>query len=164
LEKGDAMNAADVARVAKGHDCVISTVRNAPGGTDSAEVAAHCIAVLPSLGIKRMIMVAGAGMTEVSPGLKLYDTEGYPPHVRVGSIRHTEAMNRLLKSDLDFGVFSPAEAIKPGERTGKFRTGIGKLIRDASGKSFISAEDYAIAMLDEIEKPQYVRQNFAIAY
>jgi hypothetical protein len=163
IERGDAMIPGDIARLAAGRDCVISAVRSAPGGTDAAEVASNFIAELPAAGVTRLIVVAGAGMLEVAPGKLHFDEPGFPPHVRVGSLRHVEALKRLHASDLDFGVFSPAQTIKPGRRTGRFRTQVGKLIRDEQGNSFVSAEDYAVAMLDEVESPQYVRQNFTIA-
>lgn len=164
VEKGDAMNRGDIARLAAGKDCIISALKSEPGGTDVAEVASSFAAVLPAMGVKRLMVVVGAGMLEAAPGRRHFDDPGFKPHVRAGSVRHLEALNRLLASDLDFGAFSPAKSIAPGERTGKFQMGVEKLLRDAEGESFISAEDYALAMLDEVERPRYVRRNFTIAY
>jgi putative NADH-flavin reductase len=164
VEKGDATRRDDIARLAAGKACIISALKSEPGGTDVADVASNFAAVLPSVGVKRLIVVAGAGMLEAAPGRRHFDDPDFKPHVRVGSVRHLEAFRRLQASDLDFGAFSPAKSIAPGERTGKFQMGVGKLLRDAKGESFVSAEDYAVAMLDEVENPQYIRQNFTIAY
>ena len=68
------------------------------------------------------------------------------------------------KADLDWTYLSPAAVIAPGERTGKFRLGKEQLVADAKGDSRISAEDYAVAMIDEVEKPQHIRQRFTLAY
>lgn len=164
VEKGDAMSQSDIAKLAAGQDLVISALKSQPNETDVADAASNFIEVLPRIGVKRLLVVAGAGMLEVAPGQRHFDTPDFPPRVRIGSVRHLEAFNRLMASDLDFSSFSPAQSIAPGERTGKYQMGVGKLLRDAAGKSFISAEDYAVAMLDEAEKPRYVRQNFTIAY
>jgi len=70
----------------------------------------------------------------------------------------------LRNSDLDWTYFSPAALIQPGERTGKFRLGEDTLIADEKGNSSISAEDYAIALVDELENPKYIRKRFTIGY
>ena len=67
-------------------------------------------------------------------------------------------------TDLDWTAISPAASIQPGERTGKFRLGLDHLIEDDKGQSLISREDFAIAILDEIESPRHIRRRFTAAY
>jgi hypothetical protein len=70
----------------------------------------------------------------------------------------------LKDSSLDWSYLSPAAFIQPGQRTGKFRLGGTRLVADDKGESRISAEDYAIALVDELENPTHVRQQFTAAY
>jgi putative NADH-flavin reductase len=67
-------------------------------------------------------------------------------------------------NDLDWTFFSPAEAIGDGPKTGKFRLGGDQVVADADGKSFISRADYAVAVIDELERNQHIRKRFTIAY
>ena len=80
--------------------------------------------------------------------------------------RLTDALGvfRREGSDLDWTFLSPPALIEPGERTGKFRLGGDQLLTDDRGRSRISAEDYAIALLDEVENPKHIRQRFTVAY
>ena len=81
-----------------------------------------------------------------------------------GARAHRDALKLYRASDINWTFFSPAGMIGPGERTGKFRLGKDQLVTDAEGKSVISAEDYAVALLDEIEHPQFIRRRFTAAY
>jgi putative NADH-flavin reductase len=94
------------------------------------------------------------------------ETEHFPDAWRAGSRELTGVLDwlRASVSDIDWVFLSPADAIMPGERTGKFRLGGDTIVRDASGKSAISVEDYAVAMLDEAETPKHHRQRFTLAY
>jgi len=67
-------------------------------------------------------------------------------------------------TDLDWTAISPPASIQPGERTGRFRLGTEHLLEDAEGQSRISREDFAIAVMDEIEKPRHMRRRFTAAY
>jgi putative NADH-flavin reductase len=116
-------------------------------------------------GLKRLVVVGGAGSLEVAPGKQLVDTEGFPDAYKAIALAHREAFEYYRGvTDLDWTFFAPAALIAPGERTGKFRTGANTLIADAEGNSRISAEDYAIAFVDELEQGQFVRQIATVAY
>lgn len=74
-------------------------------------------------------------------------------------------LNTLInEKDIDWVFFSPAGALLPGQRTGKFRLGKDDLIVDENGNSRISVEDYAVAMVDELETPKHHCERFTIGY
>ena len=107
----------------------------------------------------------GAGSLEVAPGKQLVDSEGFPEAYKAVALAHRDAFDYLKTvGDLDWTFFAPAALIAPGERTGTFRTGVGKLIVDAQGNSKISAEDYAIAFVDALEQDSFVREIATVAY
>lgn len=112
----------------------------------------------------RLIMVGGASSLETAPGLQLLDSPNFPEAWKPVASAHREALGALRKTAINWTYFSPAALIQPGTRTGKYRIGTEQLVTDAKGESRISAEDYAVAMLDEIEKPRFVRQRFTAAY
>ena len=95
----------------------------------------------------------------------LIDTPGFPEEIKVEATPAVEALKRIRKvDDLDWSFVSPSIIIAPGERTGQFRLGADELLKDANGDSRISQEDFAVAMLDEVEKPQHIRQRFTVGY
>jgi putative NADH-flavin reductase len=101
----------------------------------------------------------------VAPGKQLVDSEGFPDAYKAVALAHRDAFTFYLTvSDLDWTVFAPAALIAPGERTGVFRTGADTLLADASGNSQISAEDYAIAFVDELEQGRFIRKIATVAY
>ncbi len=122
------------------------------------------IAGMDKAGVKRVIMVGGAGTLYVAPGLQLLDSPHMPAQWKPIAEAHREAKGMLRESDLDWTYFSPAAFFEPGERTGKFRLGTTNLVADEQGNSRISAEDYAIALVDELEKPQHIKEQFTCAY
>jgi uncharacterized protein len=88
----------------------------------------------------------------------------FPEEYKAIALTHADALEVLRKADLDWTYFSPAALIQPGERTGKFRLAEDTLVADEKGSSRISAEDYAIALVDELENPKYIRKRFTIGY
>jgi uncharacterized protein len=116
--------------------------------------------------VKRVLVVGGAGSLFVAPGVTLTNSGYLPAEYKAIAVAHEEALEilRSSASDLEWTYLSPAAFIQPGERTGKFRLGTDSLLTDAQGKSSISAEDYAIALVDELERPQHIRQRFTVAY
>jgi len=112
----------------------------------------------------RLLMVGGAGSLEIAPGVQLVDTPNFPEAWKPISLAHRDALAALRKAPINWTYFSPAAFIQPGTRIGRYRTGTEQLVTDAKGESRISAEDYAVAMLDEIEKPRFIRQRFTAAY
>jgi len=114
---------------------------------------------------KRLLIVGGAASLHVAPGTQLIDTEGFPDFIKVEAEPARQALARIQQEqELDWTFLSPSVFFGPGERTGNFRLGKDELLSDADGKSHISYEDYAIALLDEIEQPKHSRQRFTVGY
>jgi hypothetical protein len=155
----DASDTDALAAALRGHEAVISAAPFAPGLSESI------IAAVTQSGVKRYIMVGGAGSLEVAPGKMLKDTLTLPEPVKKLLDEAAANLQRLRgEQELDWTFFSPAAEIGPGERTGKFRLGGDQLVTDANGKSRISYDDYAIALVDELERSKHIRKRFTIAY
>jgi putative NADH-flavin reductase len=162
---GDVTDEASVAATAKGADAVISAY--APPQTQPDLLVSATRSLLTGLkkaGVRRVIIVGGAGSLEVAPGVQLVDAPNFPAEWKGIALAHRNLLPILKESDFDWSYFSPAGFIQSGERTGKFRLGTTKLVSDAKGESRISAEDYAIALVDELENPKHLRQQFTAAY
>ncbi len=166
--RGNVGDPESVATEVAGHDAVVSAV--GPAGDQDYRIlvdGAHAlIAGLGRAGVERLVVVNGAGSLEVAPGLQLLDTPEFSAAWRPFALRHRAALDvyRASTADLDWTVFSPADRIEPGERTGRYRTGTDQLVADEHGESRISAEDYAVALLDELESPHFIRRRFTAAY
>lgn len=164
---GDIFDTDSVAAAAHGHDAIVSAY-GAPHDDPRRIIdAAHAlIAGTRKAGVSRLLIVGGAGGLEVAPGVRLVDTPDFPELWKPIAIAAIESYDvyRSEATDLEWSFFSPAAFIQPGERTGKFRTAVDTLVVDANGESRISAEDYAIALVDELEQRQYVRARFTVGY
>lgn len=116
-------------------------------------------------GVKGLLFVGGAGSLEVKPCVQSVDLPEFPAEYKQGALATREALNMLRKeSDLGWSVLSPSADLQPGQRTGKFRLGKDQLLKDAKGESRISVEDYAMAMIDEVEKPTHIRRRCTVGY
>jgi hypothetical protein len=171
LVKGDATNADSVAQVARGADAVVSAISPRPNarGLAAPSLSANSRALIKGLrtaGVKRVLYVGGASSLEVAPGKALADLPDFPKAYREEAREGREALAiwRGEAKGLDWTYLSPAAEIGPGERTGKYRTTGDQLLTDAKGKSFITFEDYALAVLDELERPAHVGKRFGVAY
>jgi len=163
--KGDVLDAESVASTAKGADAVISAYGPPPNATPLlVDSTRALIAGLKKTAVRRFLMVGGAGSLLVAPGRDLIDAGLVPEEYQKIAVAHRDALEMLKKADLDWTSLSPAAFIQPGERTGKFRLGGDSLIADEQGNSKISAEDYAVAIVDELEHPKHIRQRFTLAY
>jgi putative NADH-flavin reductase len=170
LVQGDATDAGSVASAVRGADAVVGSVSPRPGTTGNApslvDVARGLIGGLRQAGVTRLAAVGGAGSLEVAPGVALLDTPGFPeaykPEAEEG--RASLDVYRTEAQGLDWTFISPAIVIQPGERTGRYRTTDDALLTDESGNSVISYEDYAVALLDELENPRHVGRRFGVAY
>lgn len=112
----------------------------------------------------RLVVVGGAGGLNVAPGVTLLES-GYLPEAFHPIVKaHINTFNLLRASKIDWTYFAPAAYFEPGKRTGKFRLGTDELIANAQQESRISMEDYAIALVDELEQPKHRRQRFSIGY
>lgn len=165
LESADVTDGMSVARIAQGHDAVITAI--GPRGQDVnvvVDAARGLLDGLPQSHVRRLLIVGGAGSLEVAPGKMLMDTPEFPADWQSIARVHYDALKVYQESSLDWSYLSPPAIIEPGTRTGKFRVGTNKLLVNDQGVSRISAEDYAIAMIDELENPQHIRQRFTVAY
>ncbi len=156
--RGDVADADALASILSGHDAVVSSVHFL------AFDAETLIAAVRASGVKRYLVVGGAGSLEVAPGQRLLDAPGFPDAYKAEASAGANYLDRLrAEDDLDWTFFSPAAMFVPGERTGRFRLGEDALIANDQGSS-ISFEDYAIALVDELEQPRHVRGRFTIGY
>ena len=165
IKQGDVDSAAAIAANIKGADAVVSAYAPPADDTDQIiPVTQNFIEAVKQAHVPRFLYVGGAASLEVAPGVTLLDSGHLPAEWQAIAKSHSDALALIKKSDINWTSFSPAAFFEPGQRTGKFRLGKDQLISDAKGNSKISMEDYAIALVDELEKPQHERQRFTIAY
>ena len=170
----DVANVDAIATIAKGKDAVISAYNpgwsNPQIGKITDENYPKIVEAVRKSGVQRLLIVGGAGSLFVKPGVRVLDTGVIPDEI-IDGVRSLANfyLNFLTKEhDLDWVFFSPAGAFEDadkGKRTGKFRLGKDDLIVDpATGTSHISVQDYAVAMVDELEKPAHHKERFTIGY
>jgi uncharacterized protein len=167
LVKGDVLNEADDARLLKGATAVVCAVsfRKPPDPSAYPKAAVALVGALrgAGAGAPHLVFVGGAGSLEVKPGVLLVDS--MPAAYRGEVLGQKDALDYFRSvSDVPWTYFSPAASIAPGTRTGQFRLGRDQLIADAKGESRISMEDYAVAVLDEVQRPAHLHQRFTIGY
>lgn len=156
--QGDVADEVALAGLLHGHDAVISAVKFAD--SDPAKL----IGAVRTGGVHRYIVVGGAGSLEVAPGLLLIDTPEFPAEYRPEAAAGAVFLDALRAiDDLDWTFLSPSALFVPGDRTGIFRLGEDQLLTTAHGSS-ISFEDYAIALVDELEMPAHSQRRFTVGY
>jgi uncharacterized protein len=156
--KGDVSDEDGLARLLAGSEAAISAVHFATSDPIKLINAAK------KSGVKRYIVVGGAGSLEVAPGKRLVDIAEFPAQYKAEALAGGVFLDLLREeTQLDWTFLSPPALIAPGERTGKFRLGGDQLLTNAKGSN-ISAEDYAIALVDELEKPAHSRRRFTVGY
>ena len=164
-KQDDLSDAAKTAEVIKGTDAVISAYAPPQDNTDALiGVTERQVEAVKKAAVPRLIVVGGAGGLEVAPGVSLIDSGHLPAPWMPIAVSHVKAFEILKRSEIDWTYFAPAAFFEPGERTGKFRLGQNELISNGNGESRISMEDYAIALVDELEKPAHRKQRFSIGY
>lgn len=158
----------DVDRLAgaiEGTDALISAYAPPPNDVEElARATRRLTDAVARSGVPRFLMVGGAGSLEVAPGVTLLDSGKLPPEWLPIARAHAQALEGLRSSSINWTYLAPAAYFDPGERTGRFRLGTDELIVDAEGNSRISMEDYAIAMVDELEEPKHPRARFSVGY
>src|SRR3984893_7816355 len=136
---GDVCDTDSLASLIAGHDALVSAFN--PGWTP------------------------GTVKPEVAPRVQSIDAPGFPEWIKPGSRATSDALEQLQKlPELDWSFLAPSAKLEPGQRTGKFRLGGDQLLVDANGESRISVQDYAVAMIDELESPAHIRQRFTVGY
>ncbi|MDR3774627.1 MAG: NAD(P)-dependent oxidoreductase [Terracidiphilus sp.] len=164
-KQGDLSDVDKIAVVIAGADVVVSAYGPPQDDTDQLiGVTEREIAAVKKAGKIRLIVVGGAGSLEVAPGVSLLASGHLPAAWVPIATSHDKALKLLEASEINWTYFSPAGFFEPGERTGKFRLGTSNLVADEKGESRISMEDYAIALVDELEKPAHERGRFSIGY
>jgi uncharacterized protein len=173
LAKGDATNPDSVAEVTRGCDAVISAISPRPNARglpapSLVDNARALIAGLPRAGVTRVLMVGGAGSLEVAPGQQLVDQPAFPEAYKAEALDGREALavwrSQGTPAGLSWTFVSPAVEIGPGERTGQYRKTLDTVLWDAAGRSFITFEDFAVALLDELEQPEHIGKRFGVSY
>jgi uncharacterized protein len=170
--KANVLNPEEVAEAVKGHDAVISTFN--PGWSNQdiynqfLQGAKSIQEGVKKSGVKRLIFVGGGGSLFVSEGVQLVDTPDFPEEYKAGALAARDYLDILKKEDkLDWTFLSPAIEMHQGtsgERRGYYRTGLDRPVFDTNGRSIISVEDTALAIVDELENPKHIRQRFTAAY
>jgi uncharacterized protein len=157
--RGDLFDQSAMAQVLAGHDAAISAVHFL------ASDPAKLIGAVRESGVERYLVVGGAGSLEVAPGVRLVTTPGFPVAYKAEAEKGGAFLDLLRQEkELNWTFLSPSALFAAGERTGKFRLGTDQLLTAADGKSWISFEDFAVALADEIERPAHVRQRFTVGY
>jgi putative NADH-flavin reductase len=159
VARGDVTDTAQVTRQLAGQNVVISAIGvhdNSQGSDFLARAAQSLVTAIRAQGGTARLIVVGGGST-LQPGSA--------QSKRPAGMQQQQALDYLRTvKDVSWSYFSPAAEIRPGQRTGKFRVASDHLVTDENGKSSISTEDYAVAMIDEAEKPAHLRQQFTVGY
>ena len=165
----DAQNAAQVRQAVAGHDAVLSAYN--PGWTvpdiyDQFLQGTRAIyAGVREAGVRRLLVVGGAGSLYVAPGLQLVDTPQFPAEYKQGALAAREALNLIRQEQtLDWTFLSPPILLTPGTRTGQYRLGSEAPLMNGEAPGSISVQDLAVAIVDEIEQPRHLKQRFTVAY
>lgn len=159
LKQGDATNPSNLAPLLTSHDAVISASRFQTSNSGAL------VAAVKEAGVSRLLVVGGAAGLQVAPGKRLIDAPDFPEAYKaeaLGGIQFLEALRN--EKVLEWTFLSPSAEFVAGERTGKFRIGRDDLLIEANGRSWISMEDYAIALVDELERPKHLRERFTVGY
>lgn len=170
IVQGDISSEEAVSQFVKGADAVISAYNP---GWQNPDIYEETLRNYPFIingckkaGIKRLQIVGGAGSLFIAPGLRLMDSGEVPEKLLPGIKALAEVLFRFLlpEKSIDWVFLSPSASLEPGQRTGKYRTGKDDLLTNEKGESKISVEDYAVAMLDELDHPRHHQERFTVGY
>ena len=166
--QADVMDTPAFALRLQGHDAVISAFSgHAQGDIYSYYMRGvrSIVNAVKAAGVPRLLLVGGAGSLQAAPGIQVLDTPEFPAQWKATAEGARDALT-LLRSEpaLDWTMLSPSAMLQPGSRTGTFRLGGDQLLVDAQGESRISLQDFAVAMVDELEHPTHSRRRFTVGY
>ncbi|HET6256745.1 MAG TPA: NAD(P)H-binding protein [Puia sp.] len=168
----DILNVEQVARVLKGQDAVVSAYNP---GWDDLKIYEHYITGARAIaeaarksGVKRLIVIGGAGSLEVAPGVQLIDTPQFPAEFKAGASAARDYLREISQeTELEWTYFSPAILMNhehSGVRRGHYRLGLDSPVFDEAGKSILSVEDLAVVIADEVENAKHIRRRFTAGY
>ena len=168
----DVYNTSELSEILKGNDAVISAFN--PGWTnpnifeDFLKGAESIEKAVEESGVKRFITVGGAGSLYIAENLQLIDTPEFPAEIKPGAEAARQYLEMIKKNEnLDWTFFSPAIEMHQGTagvRKGTYRTALENPVFDENGRSVLSVEDVAVALVDELENGKFVKQRFTAAY
>lgn len=168
----DVNNISELAEGLKGNDAVISTYnagwtnpnlyQDFLNGSENIEKAVQ------QSGIKRLIVVGGAGSLYTADHVQIVDTPDFPDAYKPGATAARDYLNKIKENTtLDWTFFSPAVEMNQanvGTRVGAYRTSLETPVFDENGRSILSVEDVAVALVDELEQNNHIRERFTAAY
>lgn len=167
--QADVLDAGQVARAVAGQEAVISAYN--PGWQEPEIYALFLkgtqaiVDGVKQAGLKRLLIVGGAGSLYAAPGVQIVDTPEFPAQWKQGALAARDALTAIRKdATLDWSFLSPAIHLVPGERTGHYRLGTDTPVMRDGKPSDISVADLAVAILDELEQPRHVRQRYTVGY
>lgn len=159
VKQVDALDANALQQAVSGNDVVISAAHFA------TLPASAVIGPVKKAGVKRLLVVGGAGSLLLPGGGRVIDSPGFPAEYKAEASAGADFLEALRQEkELDWTFLSPSAEFVETERTGKFRVGQDDLLVSAEGRSWISFADYAIALIDEVESPKHSRQRFTVGY
>jgi uncharacterized protein len=163
---GDATEPSSVAALAAGHDVAISAVIEHGRPEVLSDAARALLEGLSLAEVPRLVVAGGAGSLRAPSGERLLDMPTFREEWKPEAIAQAQALAvyEQADTDVDWSYISPAALLEPGERTGAYRVGTDQLLVDEHGRSRITMEDLAIAMLDEAENPAHTRTRFTVAH
>jgi uncharacterized protein len=162
----DATDPASVAAAAQGHDAALSAVTQHDRPQMLVDAARGLLAGLERAGVGRLVVAGGAGSLRVPSGERLVDTPDFHDEWKPEALAQADALAAYEQADtpVEWSYVSPGALLEPGERTGAYRVGGDELLADEHGRSRITMEDFAIAMLDEAQEPRHPRRRFTAAH
>lgn len=163
----DVLDTVSLKDTIKGHDAVIVAISGRKSGHDTvARAATNLLATMPEAGVARLLWVGGAGSLEVAPGVRLVDTPQFPAAYKEEALGQAAALQTLRagKTSVNWTYVSPPAMIGVGGRSGKYRVGGDQLLADSSGVSTITWIDFAVAVVDELEKNAHPQARITVAY
>lgn len=167
VSRGDIFESQSVEAAVFNHDAVVSAYSPTHGAAPSSlvELVLSLSNGLKQAKVKRLIIVGGAGSLKTESGVQVVDTPDFPPEFKAVASAHRDALKAWQReTELDWTFASPSAEILPGQRTGNFRIGTTQLLVDDKGKSYISMEDFAVAIINELENPQFIKKQFTVGY
>ncbi|GGG63391.1 NAD(P)-dependent oxidoreductase [Epilithonimonas arachidiradicis] len=167
----DVNNVEELAKVLEGSDAVINTFNagwtNPNLYDDFLNGSRNIEKAVEKSGVKRFITVGGAGSLFID-GQQLVDGPDFPADIKPGATAARDYLNEIKKNEtLDWTFFSPAIEMHPGTagiRKGTYRTALENPVFNEEGRSTLSVEDVAVALVDELEQNNFVKQRFTAAY